>query len=213
MEKLVEKTRSFVADVLKDEPSSHDMSHVERVELLCLKIQDKEGGNSHVVQLAALLHDVGVIREHQEGGDHAVYSAEIADKFLQDEGIESETVEHVVSCIRTHRFSRGLTPESIEGCILQDADRLDALGAVGIFRSLVSMGALRGLKHTIGTVKETSMNAYMEDPFDGFEDYMERKPFKIMERLNTNTSKDIAKERLIIMETFLKQLRKERSVE
>lgn len=213
MDKLIEKTRSFVADVLKDEPSSHDMSHVERVESLCLKIANTEGGNPHVIRLAALLHDVGVVREHREGGDHAVYSAEIAGKFLLDAGVEAETIEHVVSCIRTHRFSRGLAPESIEGRILQDADRLDALGAVGIFRSLVSMGALRGLKHTIGTVKETSMNAYMEDPFDGFEDYMERKPFKIMERLNTDTSKEIAKERLIIMETFLEQLRKERSVE
>ncbi|MDK2893101.1 HD domain-containing protein [Methanohalophilus sp.] len=213
MDELIEKTRSFVADILKDEPSSHDISHVERVENLCLKIQETEGGNPHVLRLAAILHDVGVVKEHQEGGDHAVYSAEIAGNFLTEEGVDGETIEHVVSCIRTHRFSRGLNPGSIEGSILQDADRLDALGAVGICRALVSMGTLRGLKHTIGTVKETSMNAYMEDPLDGFEDYMTRKPFKIMDRLNTDTSKEIAKERLVIMETFLEQLRKERCVE
>jgi uncharacterized protein len=57
------------------------------------------------------------------------------------------------------------------------------------------------------------MNAYMANPFERFEDYMERKPFKIMERLNTNTSKEIAKERLSIMALFLEQLRKERMLE
>jgi uncharacterized protein len=58
-------------------------------------------------------------------------------------------------------------------------------------------------------VKESSMNAYTQNPFEGFEEYMERKPFKIMDSLNTHTSRDIATERLKIMETFLEQLKKE----
>ncbi|WP_319506826.1 HD domain-containing protein [uncultured Methanolobus sp.] len=206
---LIETTRQFVAEVLADEPSTHDMSHIERVENTCMNIHKKEGGDLQVLRLAALLHDVGIVREHKEGGNHAQYSAEIASEFLREKGAEAELIDHVTSCILTHRFSRGMQAQTIEAKILQDADRIDALGAVGIFRSLVSMGALRALKHTIGTVKETSMNAYTEDPFDGFYDYMERKPFKIMERLNTETAKEIADQRLAIMRMYLEQLKEE----
>ncbi|MBN2111187.1 MAG: HD domain-containing protein [Methanosarcinaceae archaeon] len=206
---LIERTRNFVAEILADEPSTHDISHIERVEDLCLQIQEKEGGDIQVLRLAALLHDVGIVKEHQEGGDHAEYGAQIAREFLLSEGVDGDLVDHVTSCIRTHRFSRGLKAGTIEACILQDADRLDALGAVGIFRSLVSMGALRALKHSIGTVKDTSMNAYAEDPVEGFCDYMNRKPFKIMERLNTETAKVIAEQRLRIMHLYLGELRKE----
>lgn len=206
---LIEKTRQFVAEVLEGEPSTHDMSHIERVENTCIKIHGKEGGDLKVLRLAALLHDVGIVREHEEGGNHAEYSAEIARDFLSQNGAECELIDHVTSCILTHRFSRGMKAETIEAQILQDSDRIDALGAVGIFRSLVSMGALRALKKTIGTVKETSMNAYTEDPFDGFYDYMERKPFKIPERLNTDTAKEIAEQRLAIMRLYLEELKEE----
>ncbi len=206
---LIETTRRFVADVLEDEPSTHDMSHIERVENMCIRIHEKEGGDLKVIRLAALLHDVGIVREHEEGGDHAEYSAEIAREFLKKNKAGSELTDHVAACILTHRFSRGMKAETIEARILQDADRIDALGAVGIFRSLVSMGALRALKQTIGTVKETSMNAYKENPFDGFCDYMERKPFRIPERLNTETAKKIAEKRLQIMRLYLEELKEE----
>ena len=203
---LIEKTRAFVAEVLEGEPSTHDMSHIDRVENMCIRIHRTEGGDLQALRLASLLHDVGIVREHEQGGNHAEYSAEIAYDFLSENGADTDLIEHVVSCIRTHRFSRGMEAETIEAQILQDSDRLDALGAVGIFRSLVSMGALRALKTTIGTVKETSMNAYTEDPFEGFYDYMERKPFKIMDRLNTQTARNIAEQRLNIMQMYLDEL-------
>lgn len=206
---LIDITREFVADILEGEPSTHDMSHINRVENTCMKIQGTEGGDLKVLRLAALLHDVGIVREHEEGGNHAEYSAEIARDFLNKNGADTKLIDHVTSCILTHRFSRGMKAETIEAQILQDADRIDALGAVGIFRSLVSMGALRALKQTIGTVKETSMNAYTEDPFDGFYDYMERKPFKIPERLNTETARVIAEQRLEIMRMYLEELKQE----
>ena len=208
---LIDKTRSYVSEVLKDEPSTHDMSHIDRVESVCIKIHEHEGGDIEVLRLAALLHDVGIVREHNEGGDHAEYSAEIAREFLSRAGADNDLVDHVTSCIITHRFSRGLKAESLEAQILQDADRIDALGAIGIFRSLVSMGALRALKQTIGTVKETSMNAYALDPIDGFSDYMENKPFKIKDRLNTNAARKIADERLELMYMYLEALEMETS--
>lgn len=204
---LIEKTREFVASFLEEEPSSHDMSHINRVEALCLEIQKVEGGDSLVLQLAALLHDVGVIKEHEEGGDHAVYSADIASEFLSKAGLGKEVVEAVESCILTHRFSAGKNPETLEAMILQDADRLDALGAVGIFRAVFSMGALRMLKHATGIDKGSSKSTvYIEDPIEGFNEYMQYKPFTIPEKLNTDTAKKIAEEKLKIMRLYLKAL-------
>ena len=204
---LTEKTREFVASFLEGEPSSHDMGHINRVEALCLEIQKEEGGDPLILRLAALLHDVGVVKEHEEGGDHALYSAEIASEFLRKAGFGKEFIEAVASCILTHRFSGGKSPDTIEARILQDADRLDALGAVGIFRAVFSMGALRMLKHTTGIDKGISKKTvYVDDPIEGFNEYMRYKPFTIPEKLNTNASKRIAEERLKIMRLYLEAL-------
>ncbi len=204
---LIEKAREFAASFLEGEPSSHDMGHINRVEALCLEIQKEEGGNLRILQLAALLHDVGVIKEHEEGGDHALYSAEIATEFLGRAGAGKELVEMVAACIRSHRFSAGEIPNSLEARILQDADRLDALGAVGIFRSIFSMGALRMLKHISGVDKGSSKKTvYIEDPIQGFNEYMQYKPFAIPEKLNTDTAKRIAAERLELMRLYLEAL-------
>ncbi|AKB47303.1 metal-dependent phosphohydrolase [Methanosarcina sp. Kolksee] len=211
---LIEKTREFVATFLEGEPSSHDMSHINRVEALCLEIQKEEGGDPLVLQLAALLHDVGIIKEHEEGGDHAVYSADIASEFLSRTGLGKEVIEAVTSCIRTHRFSAGEKPDSLEARILQDADRLDALGAVGIFRAVLSMGALRMLKHKTGMDKGSSKRTvYIEDPIEGFNEYMKYKPFTIPEKLNTDAAKKIAEERLKIMHIYLKALNLEAGID
>jgi len=211
---LIEKTREFVATFLEGEPSSHDMSHINRVEALCLEIRKEEGGDLLVLQLAALLHDVGVIKEHEEGGDHAVYSADIASEFLSKAGLGKEVIEAIAGCIRTHRFSAGEIPETLEARILQDADRLDALGAVGIFRAVLSMGALRMLKHTTGMDKGSSKRTvYIEDPIEGFNEYMQYKPFTIPEKLNTDTAKKIAEERLKIMRLYLKALNFEAGID
>ncbi len=206
---LIDQTREYVSEVLADEPSSHDMHHIERVEKVCMRIREKEGGDEQVLRLAALLHDVGIVKEHKEGGDHAQYSAEIAQEFLTVADADKYLIEHVTACIRSHRFSRKLEAQTLEAKILQDADRIDALGAVGIFRSLVSMGALRAMRSTIGTVKERSMNAYKEDPIEGFYEYMNNKPFKILNTLNTDTGKEIALERINFMEEYLKKLKSE----
>jgi len=206
---LIEQTRGYVSEILADEPSTHDMSHIERVEDVCMRIREKEGGDELVLRLAALLHDVGIMKEHEQGGDHAQYSAEIAQEFLTVAGADKDLTEHVTACIRSHRFSSGLEAQTLEAKILQDADRIDALGAVGIFRSLVSMGALRAMRFTIGTVKERSMNAYKEETLEGFYEYMNNKPFKILERLNTGTAREMARERLKLMHVYLNALHEE----
>jgi uncharacterized protein len=207
---LIDKTRRFAASFLEGEPSSHDMGHINRVEALCLEIQKEEGGDLLILQLSALLHDVGVLKEHEEGGDHAVYSAEIASEFLGKAGAETELIDAVKTCILAHRFSGGKTPEILEAQILQDADRLDALGAVGIFRAIFSMGALRMLKHTTGIDKGSSkQTVYIGDPIESFNEYMHYKPFTIPEKLNTAAARRIAEKRLKVMRVYLEALNEE----
>ena len=103
---LIEKTREFVASFLEGEPSSHDMGHINRVEALCMEIQKEEGGNLFILQLAALLHDVGVVREHEEGGNHALYSAEIASEFLAKAGLGKDIIEAVTWLYSDSPFQR-----------------------------------------------------------------------------------------------------------
>ncbi|MGB3908281.1 MAG: HD domain-containing protein [Methanomethylovorans sp.] len=208
---LIERTREYVSEVLADEPSTHDLSHIERVEDLCMQIRKKEGGDELVLRLAALFHDVGIMKEHQQGGDHAQYSAEIAQEFLTTAGANKDLIEHVMACIRSHRFSSGLEAQTLEAKILQDADRIDALGAVGIFRSLVSMGALHVMRSAAGTINERSINVHRKDYLEGFYEYMNNKPFRIMERLNTDTARGIARERLKLMHVYLNALQEETS--
>ncbi|WP_338103138.1 HD domain-containing protein [Methanolapillus millepedarum] len=213
---IIEHARDFMIQILDKESTSHDIGHVFRVEKNVIFLQKNEGGNIFLIRLAALLHDIGTQKENERGGDHAVYGSEMAFDFLKSEqqkypdSISDAEISAVCDMILSHRFSSGKKPEKIEAQILQDADRLDALGAVGIFRSIYSMGSLRMLKSLTGIDKgQSKKTVYTKDPVEGFYAYMSYKPQEIPNRLNTETAKRIAKERLEFMELFEKQLREE----
>ncbi|MDV0447461.1 putative protein YedJ [Methanosarcinaceae archaeon Ag5] len=213
---IIENARQYMIQILDNETTSHDIGHVFRVEKNAVFLQQTEGGNLFLIRLATLLHDVGTPKENEIGGDHAVYGSEMAFDFLKSEQqkypetISDADISAVSSIILSHRFSSGQKPEAIEAQILQDADRLDALGAVGVFRSVYSMGSLRMLKCLTGIDKGSSKKTvYTKDPVEGFYAYMSYKPQEIPNRLNTETAKRIAKERLEFMELFEKQLREE----
>ncbi|WNY26292.1 HD domain-containing protein [Methanolapillus ohkumae] len=216
---IIEDTRHFMVQILGQETTSHDIGHVFRVEKMALHLQKYEGGEIFTLRLASLLHDIGTPKENKLGGDHAVYGSEMAFDFLKEEQrkypdvLSDFQIEKVCSMILSHRFSSGSKPEMIEAQILQDADRLDALGAVGVFRSIYSMGSLRMLKNLAGVDKGNSKKTvYEKDPIDGFYAYMCYKPQEIPNRLNTNTAKEIARERLKFMENFEKKLRNETTI-
>jgi uncharacterized protein len=120
-------------------PSSHDFLHVKRVLNNALMIADVMGLSEHdklLLTLACLLHDISIpifgVKE-----DHAVKSAEYAKAMLLDLGLESTDIEIVCNAIRVHSWSSGLTSMDTVSMILQDADRLDALGVVGFSRMII----------------------------------------------------------------------------
>ncbi|AFK21983.1 HD domain-containing protein [Pyrococcus sp. ST04] len=166
---------------------SHGLSHTERVLKLALEIGKKEGADLEVLALAAILHDVA--RPLEEKGlikDHAKESAKIARDILNN----YPKIEEVVHAIEAHRFSRGVEPRTLEAKILSDADKIDALGAVGIARVFMYSG-----EH----------GRSIEDSIRHFEE----KILKLKDLMYTKTGKKIAEERHKIVEDFLEELKKE----
>jgi len=119
--------------------SSHDFDHVLRVLALAERIARAEGGDLEVVRAAALLHDIGRAEEEATGGDHAAIGAARAREILA--GHPPEKVEAVVTAIASHRFRSGPPPATPEARALFDADKLDAMGAIGVARAFARAGA------------------------------------------------------------------------
>ncbi len=134
---------SFVA-VFQGGGEAHGFSHTVRV--LCnvlMLAEGVEGVDLEVLVAAVLLHDVGRGFEEEVGVHHAVLSGFVAERVLPGLGFPRGKVEHVVKAILEHSFSLGLGHSSLESCLLGDADRLDALGAIGFYR-MVETGAVLG---------------------------------------------------------------------
>ena len=178
------------------EEGSHSFDHTERVFKLVTIIAEKEGSNLEIVQTAALLHDVA--REKEACGEvecHAEQGAKDAGKILQETDFDKSKIPLVVDCIAAHRFSKGPVPKTLEGKILQDADRLDVLGAIGIARVFSYGGARNRPLHS--PVK-------MGIP-SGIEHFRE-KIIKIKpEDFYTKTAQKIAKHRYEFTEQFVKE--------
>ncbi|MDW8034422.1 MAG: HD domain-containing protein [Nitrososphaerota archaeon] len=196
MDSLVKLIRSRALKYYALDPG-HDWLHAERVYRMCVRIMESEGGDPEVLTAAALLHDIGIKYELKNGIDHSEKSAEIAGKILHEIGFSKDKIIRVQEAIRQHRFRKGVKATTLEAKILQDADRLDAIGAIGIARTF-SHGGNR--KIPIYS-KDKNVASTLQHFYD--------KLLKIREVLNTETAREIAKERHEFMEFFLARLLKE----
>ena len=205
-ELLIDKTITFVKKELKNAEGGHDWFHIERVYKNAMHILKTEEANHLVVALGALLHDIADSKFHD--GDETI-GPKKATEFLISENVSSTTIQHVVQIIKNISFKGGNTTQkfhSKELDIVQDADRLDALGAIGIARTF-NYG---GFKNRTIYNPEIKPNATMSP-----EDYKAsnaptinhfyEKLLLLKDRMNTETGKRIAAERHVFMETFLQQ--------
>jgi uncharacterized protein len=184
----------------------HSKSHIERVYNLTMRIAKKENADLDVVKASALLHDIARAME-DEGKieDHAAEGAKMARRILRKVNFPKEKIEKVIHCIEKHRFKKNVKAESLEAKILQDADRLDMIGAIGIARVFVRGGwqnmpiydPLIPPKKRYNGRSLTSVNHFYE------------KILKIKNTLNTDTAKEIAEERHKFVEEFLERFLKE----
>jgi len=120
----------------------HDFMHTERVLNLALHIGEKEGADLEIITLSALLHDIARKEQDESKGKicHAQRGAELAKDILKEKGMDEDKINRVIHCIEAHRFRNGCIPESIEAKVLSDADKLDAIGAIGIGRAFSFSG-------------------------------------------------------------------------
>jgi uncharacterized protein len=201
---MVERTRVFVRERLSGEATGHDWWHVYRVCRTAMEIGREEGADLYVVELAALLHDIADAKFHD--GDHEV-GPRVAADWLRSLGVDESTTEHVAAIIRGVSFKGAAveTPMATrEGMAVQDADRLDALGAIGIARAF-AYGGFRGqMLHDPeeAPVLHASVEAYSARNGSTINHFAE-KLFLLQDRMNTESGRRIAAARHRYMEDFI----------
>ena len=198
----VEEARRYYGD----NDAVHDFDHVLRVLALAERIGRAEGADMEIVRAAVLLHDVGRAQADAGGLDHAVVGAEQACEILAEQ--PPAKVEAVAHAIVAHRYRTAPQPETLEAQVLFDADKLDAIGAVGIARAFAYGGAHgQRLWTPVETVDLTRWLSDGDDP-DRHTPVHEFvvKLSRIRERLFTPTGRSIAEDRHAYMVAFYKRL-------
>ena len=187
---------------------SHDWDHTERVYRLCLRIGRKERADLDVLKLAALLHDIGRAEEDRSNGRicHAEKGALLADGILRRHRIGAERIARVVRCIETHRYRGRLVPDSLEGKILFDADKLDSIGAVGVGRAFLFAGEVGARLHNPKVEVRKTKPYTKEDT--AYREFL-AKLSQIKDRMFTAEGRRLARERHAFMAEFFNRLNKE----
>ena len=196
--------RRVAEEALRDAPASHDLSHVLRVVANAERIATTEGARVDVCTTAALLHElVNLPKNHPESSTSGDLCAVRAAEVLREHGADPAFVDAVAACIRDHAFSKGVVPESLEAKILQDADRLDAIGAIGVARCMATAAEMKSRFYApddpFATARPLDDRAYALDHFA-------KKLFRIPARLHTEAAKKLAEERIVFMKTFVAAL-------
>jgi uncharacterized protein len=211
---LLELARQFMADE-GSEDAAHDYDHLVRVIALADKIQASEGGDPSTIWAAVALHDIGQERERRHGGDHASIGAELAAQLLKDTPFPQDSIPAVQQAIREHRMTGGVTPQTLEGCILYDADKIDCLGAIGIGRLYCITG--RYNQKVYAPIPDDIVEPIVPHMIRHLRrrpDYSPSIEFQLLfadlpERMTTRAGQEMARERFLYMQEFFNRLRKE----
>jgi uncharacterized protein len=204
--KLIENTIAFVKKTLQDAEGGHDWFHIERVYKNSILIAVEENCNMLVVRLGALLHDIADSKFHNS--DESVGPA-VAKGFLKKEQVSEEIIEHVIKIIENISFKGGrVNPsfQSIELDIVQDADRLDAMGAIGIARAFNYGGFKNRKLYDPAIVPNTNLTKeeYKSSTAPTINHFYE-KLLLLKDKMNTETGKRLAQKRHDFMVRFLDQ--------
>ncbi|NEU55320.1 HD domain-containing protein [Halorussus sp. MSC15.2] len=185
---------------------AHDWHHVERVARIAETLTEEYDADEDVLFAAVWLHDIGRAREDRgEIDDHAEWGAREAGEILRDLGADAETVEAVQHCVRAHRYSNDVEPETREAEILSDADNLDALGAVGIARCFSYGGELGSPIHDPDLPPEADDSPVGETQFN----HLHKKVLALPERMYTEAGREVAEERRAYVAEFAERFERE----
>ncbi|MGB4448498.1 MAG: HD domain-containing protein [Cloacibacterium sp.] len=213
MKNHITLTINFVKEKLEGAEAGHDWFHIERVWKLSKKIAEKEGGNLEVIELSSLLHDIADPKFHN--GDETL-ALKISQNFLEEIHVNAELIEQVLFVIKNISFkNRAEAPENppLELQIVQDADRLDAIGAIGIARTFNFGGFKNNLMYHPEIKPNLGMNKEEYKKSNGTTiNHFYEKLLLLKDLMNTETAKRIASERHDFMLQFLDEFYKEWNV-
>lgn len=214
MSQIIQNTINFVKEKLKNAEAGHDWFHIERVWKLSRKIAENENANLVVVELSALLHDIADPKFHDGNENLAL---EISRNFLEQENMDEEIIEQVLFVIKNISFkNRNEAPKElpIELKIVQDADRLDAIGAIGIARTFNFGGFKNNLMYDPELPPKLNMSKEEYKKSNGTTiNHFYEKLLLLKDLMNTETAKNIAQERHDFMLKFLDEFYKEWNVD
>ncbi|MGE7184594.1 HD domain-containing protein [Peribacillus sp. NPDC006672] len=205
---MIDLTEKYVYDQLKSDASGHDWFHIDRVRKLALHIAKEERkGNEFIIELAALLHDIPDDKLNREADE----GSKKLDDWFDEIKLEIDSVNAIKQIINTISYSSGqLKLPSIEAEIVQDADRLDAIGAIGIARTF-AFGGKKGqpmFDPSLSIRKKMTKEEYRTGKSSSIHHFYE-KLLRLQDMLNTCTAKRIASERHEYMVGFLEEFNKE----
>ncbi|MES2088339.1 MAG: HD domain-containing protein [Patescibacteria group bacterium] len=202
----IKQTEEYVQKTLKAHESGHDWWHIERVRNIALKIAKEEKADLFVVELSALLHDIADHKFH--GGDSTV-GPKVAREFLSGLALSVEVVDQIVEIIDNMSFNKTLDGKSgvksKELQVVQDADRLDAMGAIGIARAF-SYGGHKGrpfYEPNTKPIKYKNSEEYKKNPAGTTINHFYEKLLLLKDMMNTKYGKKLAKKRHAFLENFL----------
>lgn len=201
-EEIVAEAEAFARDVLTGESSGHDWWHIARVRALARTIAEAEQADPFICELAALLHDIA---DPKIAGDWESGLARVRD-WLTAHDVPADEREHILEIIGAISFAGGSkpTPRTLEGRVVQDADRLDAIGAIGIARAFAYGGAHGRILYDPEIAPRATMTAeeYRTHLTPTINHFYE-KLLLLKDRMNTDYARQLAEQRQRVMEAFL----------
>jgi uncharacterized protein len=206
----IQHIKQLIKEQFSGEGSGHDWHHIERVYKMACAIQEKEGGDREIVELAALLHDIS---DHKLNGGKLNAGGDEARKILQSFNYDKEKTELIAKIVDGVSYKGAHVQDqmdSLEGKIVQDADRLDAIGAIGIARAFAYGGSRNR------PLYEPKVKAVLHESFEQYANskghtinHFYEKLLLLKTRMQTETAKKIAEDRHAFMEEFLENFFRE----
>ena len=202
-----ERLRADALSRIAGAEPAHDALHVARVMASARRIAAAEGADIDVCVTAAMLHELfNYPKSHPESSRSGDVCAAHAAALLREHGWDEPFIARVAYCIRVHSFSRGIVPETLEAKVLQDADRLDAIGAIGIARCFATSA---DMKRPFYAPDDPFCRAREPDDKQWGIDHFYRKLLRIGDGLHTATARALGEERIAFMRAYLDQLERE----
>ncbi|WP_195989821.1 HD domain-containing protein [Clostridium sp. D53t1_180928_C8] len=204
-ELIINKTKEFVKEKLYGEGSGHDWYHIERVYNLSKYLAKKENADFFIVEMTALLHDI----DDWKFSNNNITDTTTTENFLKSSGVTEEDLIKIIKIIKTISFKGGVVDSSqdtIEGKVVQDADRLDAIGAIGIARTFAYGGSKNRVIYdpNIKPINFNSLDEVKSSDNHTINHFYE-KLLKLKDLMNTKSAKEIAIARHKYMEEFLNE--------